>query len=315
MQISDERSEMLVSLEHDRLVRLHLRIVRDAPRQRRARLGAWPSRRSSTRRCRGRRRCARARPGDARHAGPASSARCTSPPRPSASSASTWPAGRRTWRRFDYKPQAGRDARPADARVVHQGPADRPAPGRRSSTASRRSTRSRKFGKSGQEISEIFPHIGSRRRRHLHRPLDEDRGDQPRPGPHVHEHRHDDLRPAGMGSWLYYGLGSDADDLPGFVVLTSTGRFGQIAADRRSGSGTAGFLPSRFQGVHFRGTGDPVLYLTQPAGRRPRPAARRRRRRAGAQPPARRRRRRSRRSPRASPSTRWRSACRRACRS
>ncbi len=71
-------------------------------------------------------------------------------------------------------------------------------------------------------------------------------------------------RPA-MGSWLYYGLGCDAEDLPGFVVLTSTGRFGQsqpIAARQWH----SGFLPSRFQGIHLRGTGDPVLYLSNPQG-------------------------------------------------
>ena len=68
-----------------------------------------------------------------------------------------------------------------------------------------------------------------------------------------------------MGSWLTYGLGSDAEDLPGFVVLTSLGRGGQnqpIAARQWS----AGFLPSRFQGVHLRSKGDAVLYLGNPAG-------------------------------------------------
>src|SRR3712207_314175 len=68
-----------------------------------------------------------------------------------------------------------------------------------------------------------------------------------------------------MGSWLWYGLGTDATDLPGFVVLTSQGRGGQnqpIASRQWA----AGFLPSRFQGVHFRGQGDPVLYLGTPQG-------------------------------------------------
>lgn len=68
-----------------------------------------------------------------------------------------------------------------------------------------------------------------------------------------------------MGAWVTYGLGSDADDLPGFVVLTSLGRGGQnqpIAARQWS----SGFLPGRFQGVQLRGKGDPVLYLTSPPG-------------------------------------------------
>lgn len=68
-----------------------------------------------------------------------------------------------------------------------------------------------------------------------------------------------------MGSWVTYGLGSEAADLPGFVVLTSNGRGGQNQpiASRMWG---AGFLPSKFQGVHFRGKGDPVLYLSNPPG-------------------------------------------------
>jgi hypothetical protein len=71
-------------------------------------------------------------------------------------------------------------------------------------------------------------------------------------------------RPA-MGAWVWYGLGSDADNLPGFVVLTSTGKSGQsqpIAARQWH----SGFLPSRFQGVHLRSKGDPVLYINNPAG-------------------------------------------------
>src|SRR5207249_1364589 len=71
-------------------------------------------------------------------------------------------------------------------------------------------------------------------------------------------------RPA-MGSWMTYGLGSDCDNLPGFVVLTSNGKFGQaqpIAARQWH----SGFLPSRFQGVQFRSHGDPVLYLSSPQG-------------------------------------------------
>jgi len=71
-------------------------------------------------------------------------------------------------------------------------------------------------------------------------------------------------RPA-MGSWLLYGLGSETNNLPGFVVMVSTGKFGQkqpIAARQWH----SGFLPSRFQGVEFRSTGDPVLYVRSPKG-------------------------------------------------
>src|SRR4051812_5443238 len=68
-----------------------------------------------------------------------------------------------------------------------------------------------------------------------------------------------------MGSWIVYGLGTEAEDLPGFVALTSLGKGGQnqpIAARQWA----AGLLPSRFQGVHLRGKGDPVLYLGTPPG-------------------------------------------------
>ena len=68
-----------------------------------------------------------------------------------------------------------------------------------------------------------------------------------------------------MGSWLTYGIGAEAEDLPGFVVLTSNGRGGQNQpiASRQWGPG---FLPGKFQGVHLRGQGDPILYLTNPPG-------------------------------------------------
>ena len=68
-----------------------------------------------------------------------------------------------------------------------------------------------------------------------------------------------------MGAWVTYGLGSDSEDLPGFVVLTSLGKGGQnqpIAARQWS----SGFLPSKYQGVQLRAKGDPVIYLTNPNG-------------------------------------------------
>ena len=68
-----------------------------------------------------------------------------------------------------------------------------------------------------------------------------------------------------IGAWLSYGLGSENEDLPAFVVMTSrgSGRVGQALYTRLWGSG---FLPSRFQGVKFRSQGDPVLYLSNPEG-------------------------------------------------
>jgi Protein of unknown function (DUF1501) len=69
-----------------------------------------------------------------------------------------------------------------------------------------------------------------------------------------------------IGAWISYGLGSENNDLPSFVVMVSqgTGRPGdQPLYDRLWGSG---FLPSKYQGVKFRSTGDPVLYLSNPDG-------------------------------------------------
>ncbi len=122
------------------------------------------------------------------------------------------------------------------------------------------------WGQSGQMISEIFPELAGKCADDLCivRSLSTEAIN--------HDPAHTFMntgsmlagRPA-MGSWLWYGLGNAADDLPGFVVMVSTGNFGQkqpIAARQWH----SGFLPSRFQGVEFRSTGDPVLYLKNPPG-------------------------------------------------
>ncbi len=64
-----------------------------------------------------------------------------------------------------------------------------------------------------------------------------------------------------MGSWLSYGLGSEADDLPSFVVLTGAGNLSGGAA-----MWSSGFLPGTHQGVPFRRTGDPILNVANPNG-------------------------------------------------
>ncbi|MCE9547244.1 MAG: DUF1501 domain-containing protein [Planctomycetia bacterium] len=122
-----------------------------------------------------------------------------------------------------------------------------------------------KFGKSGQQICSLFPQIGS---------IADDiciinsmKTEQINHDPaHTFMNTGTSIggRPA-MGSWLLYGLGSECDNLPGFVVLTSEGRFGQaqpIAARQWH----SGFLPSRYQGVEFHSKGAPVLYVNNPAG-------------------------------------------------
>jgi hypothetical protein len=65
-----------------------------------------------------------------------------------------------------------------------------------------------------------------------------------------------------MGAWVGYGLGSESQDLPGFVVF-STGNKGPSGGNSNWGNG---FLPTVYQGVQFRTSGDPVLYLSNPRG-------------------------------------------------
>ena len=69
-----------------------------------------------------------------------------------------------------------------------------------------------------------------------------------------------------IGAWMNYGLGSEVEELPNYVVMTSITKnttCGQIFYDFYWGNG---FLPSEHQGVKFRGSGDPVLYLSNPDG-------------------------------------------------
>ncbi len=122
------------------------------------------------------------------------------------------------------------------------------------------------FGNSGQELSSLWPHLGEKCADDLCivRSMHTDAIN--------HDPAHTLMntgtmiagRPA-MGAWAQYGLGAETENLPGFVVMVSTGNFGQkqpIAARQWH----SGFLPSRFQGVEFRSTGAPVLYVNRPQG-------------------------------------------------
>ncbi len=123
----------------------------------------------------------------------------------------------------------------------------------------------KKFGKSGMEMCELFPHMGS--------VADEMCIIRSMWGEQInHDPAHTLMntgsilagRPS-MGSWVLYGLGAETQDLPGYVVLMSAGRGGQmqpIAARQWS----AGILPSKLQGVKLNSIGDPVLYIKNPAG-------------------------------------------------
>lgn len=64
-----------------------------------------------------------------------------------------------------------------------------------------------------------------------------------------------------MGAWVTYGLGSESQNLPGFVVLSSAG-----GTSGGAGNWGSGFLPTVYQGVPFRRSGDPILYLANPPG-------------------------------------------------
>ncbi len=121
--------------------------------------------------------------------------------------------------------------------------------------------RFRKFGQSGHELSELVPHMAQMADEmcFVHSMRTDEFNHAPgqlllhtgfgRPG-----------RPS-LGSWLAYGLGSENQNLPAYVVLQS----GVMA-----GAGTAlwspGFLPGIYQGIQFRSHGDPVFYLSNPAG-------------------------------------------------
>ncbi len=119
-------------------------------------------------------------------------------------------------------------------------------------------------GQSGQEISDLFPHTGSIADQIcIIRSM------------HTEQINHDPAhafmssgsilkgRPS-MGSWLLYGIGAETENLPGYVVLMSVGRSEEQPVSSRQWS--AGFLPSRHQGILFRSKGDAVDYVKTPAG-------------------------------------------------
>jgi len=69
-----------------------------------------------------------------------------------------------------------------------------------------------------------------------------------------------------MGAWIDYGLGSENEDLPAFVVLISQQSGLNTDQPLFSRLWSSGFLPSKYQGIQFRSSGDPVLYLSDPDG-------------------------------------------------
>lgn len=118
-----------------------------------------------------------------------------------------------------------------------------------------------RHGQSGAEISELLPHLARQADdlcivRGLH--TDAFNHD---PGELMLMTGSMQFGRPSMGAWVNYGLGSESRNLPGFVVLSS-------GSGPSSGSNTwsNGFLPSAYQGTPLRGTGDPILYLSNPEG-------------------------------------------------
>ena len=122
-----------------------------------------------------------------------------------------------------------------------------------------------RYGRNQTEVSTLFPHLGSviddicLIRSMTTEAINHDPA-------HLFMNTGSQIagRPS-MGAWVTYGLGSESENLPAFVVLMSqgVGRSPQPIAARQWSSG---FLPGRHQGVQLRSQGDPVLYLSSPAG-------------------------------------------------
>ncbi|MBM3901058.1 MAG: DUF1501 domain-containing protein [Verrucomicrobia bacterium] len=120
-----------------------------------------------------------------------------------------------------------------------------------------------RHGQCGTEISDLLPHIGSVADeftliRSMHtEAINHD------PGVTLMQTGHQQAGRPAMGSWISYGLGSENDQLPAFVVLASGFGQDQPLLTRYWGSG---FLPSSHQGVEFRSSGEPILFVNNPQG-------------------------------------------------
>lgn len=120
-----------------------------------------------------------------------------------------------------------------------------------------------KQGQSGQEISELLPHTA----KHIDdlcliKSMHTEAINHGPAVTHMQTGSQFPGRPS-MGAWLNYGLGTENENLPAFVVMVTKNKGGQPLVSRLWGSG---FLPSRFQGVRFRADKNPVLYLNNPDG-------------------------------------------------
>ena len=119
-----------------------------------------------------------------------------------------------------------------------------------------------KYGQSGAELSELLPHIGGIADDiAIVKSMHTDAFNHAPAQIFMHTGSQQFGRPS-IGAWSLYGLGTESQDLPGFVVFSS-GSKGPSGGASNWGSG---FLPTVYNGVMFRSQGDPILYLSNPKG-------------------------------------------------
>jgi hypothetical protein len=119
-----------------------------------------------------------------------------------------------------------------------------------------------KHGESGAELSELLPHMaGVADDLCIIRSMKTDAFNHA-PAQLIMSTGSPQFGRPSMGSWVTYGLGSESRDLPAYIVFNS-GKKGPSAGN---GNWNSGFLPTVYSGVEFRSGGDPVLYLSNPAG-------------------------------------------------
>jgi hypothetical protein len=121
----------------------------------------------------------------------------------------------------------------------------------------------KKWGESGLEMSELFPHTGAMADELcVIRSMTTEQINHDTAHAFMNSGSIIKGRPC-MGSWLLYGLGAETENLPGYVVMTSSGPGAQPVSARQWSSG---FLPSKFQGIAFQSSGAPVHYIGNPEG-------------------------------------------------
>ncbi|MDB4640119.1 DUF1501 domain-containing protein [Pirellulaceae bacterium] len=121
----------------------------------------------------------------------------------------------------------------------------------------------KKYGQSGQELSEVLSHTAKHADDMCLVKSMYTEAINHGPGvTHMQTGSQFPGRPS-MGAWMNYGLGTENENMPAFVVMVTKGKGGQPLVSRLWG---AGFLPSRYQGVRFRADKNPVLYLNNPDG-------------------------------------------------